>query len=170
MVRRICFQVDLPAAPDAIWEAWTTPEGARSFFASECKVEPRPGGAYEMYFNRDAPEDSRGGEGLVFLALQKPSLVSFTWNAPPELAEVRHQHTHVTVRLEPLPGGHTRLHFCEDGFGEGGQWEQRIEYFRHAWGKVILPRLRYRFENGPVDWANRPELEPYQQYVTTIQD
>jgi uncharacterized protein YndB with AHSA1/START domain len=166
----IRFQIDVPASPEQVWEAWATQAGALTFFAPECKVEPRPGGAYEMYFNLDAPAGSRGGEGLVFLALQAPRLLSFTWNAPPELAEVRDQRTHVTVRLEPLPGGQTRVHFCEDGFGEGGQWEERIEYFKSAWGRVVLPRLRYRFEHGPVDWANRPNLEPYQKFVTTIAD
>jgi uncharacterized protein YndB with AHSA1/START domain len=166
MERRIRFQIDVPAAPEQVWEAWATQAGAQTFFAPECKVDPRPGGAYEMYFNSDAPAGSRGGEGLVFLSLQAPRLLSFTWNAPPELAEVRDQRTHVTVRLEPLAGGQTRVHFCEDGFGEGGQWEERIEYFKSAWGQVVLPRLRYRFEHGPVDWANRPDLEPYRKFVT----
>lgn len=166
----IRFQIDVPASPEEVWEAWATQAGALSFFAPECKVDPRPGGAYEMYFNLDVPAGNRGGEGLVLLALQAPRLLSFTWNAPPELAEVRDQRTHVTVRLEPLSGGQTRVHFCEDGFGEGGQWEERIEYFKSAWGRVVLPRLRYRFEHGPVDWAHQPDLEPYQKFVTIIPD
>jgi len=88
-----------------------------------------------MYFDADAPAGSRGGEGLVFLALQRPHMLSFTWNAPPELAEVRAHHTHVTVRLEPLANGCTRVYFYEDGFGVGEQWQKRIEYFRHAWAE-----------------------------------
>lgn len=168
MERRIRFQIEISATPQQVWQAWATQAGALSFFAPECKVDPRPGGAYEMYFTLDAPAGSRGGEGLVFLALQAPHMLSFTWNAPPQLADVRHQHTHVTVRLEPLPGDRTRVHFCEDGFGQGGQWEERIEYFKSAWGEVILPRLAYRFDQGPVDWNNRPDLTPYQQLVTAI--
>lgn len=126
MERRICFQLDLKATPEQVWDAWIT---AHTFFAPESKADVRPGGAYEMYFNLDAPPGSRGGEGLVFLALQFPYMLSFTWNAPPELAEVREQRTHVTVRMQALADGTTRVHFCEDGFGQGGQWEERIQYF-----------------------------------------
>ena len=32
-----------------------------------------------------------------------------------------------------------------------------FEYFERAWGQVVLPRLRYRFERGPIDWDQRPE-------------
>lgn len=166
MERRIRFQLDLKASPEEVWDAWLT---AHTFFAPESKIDARPGGAYEMYFDLAAAPGSRGGEGLVFLALQRPHLISFTWNAPPHLADVRPQHTHITVRLEPLANG-TRLHFCEDGFGQGGQWEQRIEYFRRAWGKVILPRLAYRFDKGPVDWAHPPDLDAYVDLVTEIRE
>jgi hypothetical protein len=27
-----------------------------------------------------------------------------------------------------------------------------------AWDKVVLPRLVYRFQHGPIDWQNRPDL------------
>ncbi|MCW5875993.1 MAG: SRPBCC domain-containing protein [Anaerolineales bacterium] len=165
MERTIHFQLDLPATPKEVWDAWVTGD---TFFAPESKIDPRPGGAYEMYFNPDAEPGSRGGESVVFLALQRPHMLSFTWNAPPELAEVRAEHTHVTVRLEALPGGGTRLHFREDGFGRGGQWEERIKYFRYAWGKVVLPRLAYRFDKGPVDWAAPPDLSDYLDMVREI--
>lgn len=167
MERYIRFQLELKATPEEVWDAWAT---AHTFFAPQSKIELRPGGAYEMYFNLAAQPGSRGGEGVVFLALQRPHMLSFTWNAPPELAEVRQEHTHVTVRLEALPDGGTRVDFCEDGFGKGGQWEERIQYFRNAWSKVVLPRLAYCFDKGPVDWANPPDLDAYIDWVTEIRE
>ena len=95
-------------------------------------------------------------------------MFSFTWNAPPSLAEVRSQRSHVTIRMESLSEDKTRLQFCEDGFGEGGQWDERFDYFVNAWGKVVLPRLAYRIANGPVDWTQEIDLEPFQHFVKSI--
>jgi uncharacterized protein YndB with AHSA1/START domain len=163
--RAIQFEIDVDAPVDQVWEAWATEAGARSFFAPECKVEPRPGGAYEMYWEFDKPAGERGSEGMVFLGLQEPHMLSFTWNAPTEMAQVRGQRTHVSVQLEELPGGKTRVHFLEDGWGRGGQWDERFEYFRVAWGKVVLPLLAYRFAEGPVNWDKTPDTSKYAELV-----
>jgi len=45
-----------------------------------------------------------------------------------------------------------------DGWGEGGEWDAAFAYFERAWPRVVLPRLRYRFEYGPIDWAHPPDL------------
>jgi uncharacterized protein YndB with AHSA1/START domain len=165
MERALKFQVDVNAPINAVWQAWTTEAGARSFFAPECKVDPRPGGSYEMYWEFDKPIGQRGSEGMVFLGLQAPHMLSFTWNAPTEMADVRSHRTHVAVRLEELKDGKTRVHLREDGWGEGGQWDERIDYFRVAWGKVVLPLLAYRFTEGPVDWDQTPDTSKYQKLV-----
>ena len=158
MERKISYSITVNAPLPNVWEAWTTEEGAKSFFAPDCRIDLRSGGAYEMYFNLDAPEGERGGEDLTILAIQPETMLSFTWNAPPDLPEVRGQMTHVTLLFEPSEEGKTRLHLIHDGWGEGGQWDQAFDYFTRAWGEVVLPRLEYRFEKGPVDWENPPAL------------
>jgi hypothetical protein len=67
--------------------------------------------------------------------------------------------THVTIRLEPIAASKTRVVLRHDGWGEGGQWDQAYEYFDRAWKKVVLTRLRYRFEVGPIDWQHLPDLD-----------
>lgn len=167
--RAIRLQLDLDAPLQAVWDAWTTPEGVRSFLAPACNVELRPGGPYEIFFNPEEPPGLRGADGQFVLAFQAPHFLSFTWNAPPTLDQVRPHHTHVTLRLESLAADRTRLTFREDGFGAGGQWDQRFEYFVKAWGHVVLPRLAYRLEHGPVDWdAERPDLDPYLAQVQSL--
>lgn len=156
--RVVAGQVVVAAPVRDVWHAWTTREGAESFFAPRCKIDPRPGGAYEMYFDLQAEPGKQGGEGMILLALQPERMLSFTWNAPPHLPEVRGQMTHVVVRLEAIQGGKTRVFLRHDGWGDGGEWDQAHEYFQLAWLEVVLPRLRYRFEVGPVDWQNPPDL------------
>jgi uncharacterized protein YndB with AHSA1/START domain len=155
--RVIRGQVVVPAPVHEVWQAWTTEEGAESFFAPECHIDLRPGGAYEMLFVPDAPPGSRGGEGNVILAVQPLQMLAFTWNAPPSLPEVRDQRTHVVVRLSDAGAGSTRVTLRHDGWGQGGEWDTAFGYFTRAWNDVVLPRLVHRFEHGPVDWSNPPQ-------------
>ena len=158
MQKQIEFQVIISAPLSNVWNAWTTEEGAKSFFASECLIDLRVGGAYEMYFDPSAPAGERGGEGLTILAIQPEKMLSFTWNAPPSLPEVRGQLTHVTLYFQDTDENQTSLHFIHDGWGDGGEWDLAFDYFTRAWGEVVLPRLKYSFEMGPVDWENPPEF------------
>lgn len=164
MERRLSAQVDVPAALEQVWEAWTTEDGARTFFAPACRIDLRPGGAYEMLFDLEAEPGLQGGEGLQLLAVQPMAMLSFTWNAPPELPEVRRQRTHVTVRFSRIESGATRVWLTHDGWGSGDEWNQAYDYFARAWRRVVLPRLRYRFEHGPIGWDHLPEnLKPAEQ-------
>jgi uncharacterized protein YndB with AHSA1/START domain len=142
--------VEAPIAD--VWAAWTTPAGVRSFFAPACKIDLRVGGAYEMYFDLEATSGQRGGEGMRILALQPPAMLSFTWNAPPSLPEVRGQQTMVVVRLEEIGANLTQVRLTHSGWGSGGEWDLAIAYFERAWKQVVLPRLQRRFASGPLDW------------------
>jgi len=139
------------------WDAWTTEEGIRSFFAPECDIDIRPDGKYEIFFNPDAAEGKRGGEGLRVMAVQPLKMLSFTWSAPPHLPNVRGQRTHVVVRLKPENTG-TSVCLYHDGWGAGDEWNKAFQYFERAWNDIVLPRLKYRFEHGPIDWDNPPAI------------
>lgn len=156
--RIIQIEIDIPAPIYEVWQAWTTPQGIRSFLAPQCHIEIEPNGPYEAYFNPEAPSGSRGGEDCIILAFQEPTMISFTWNAPPELPTIRKHHTHVIIRLQETGPNLTHLYFTHDGWGTGEDWDKAYQYFLVAWGKIVLPRLQYRFTNGPIDWDHPPQL------------
>jgi len=156
--KAIVSDIDVPASRDEVWQAWTTAQGAESFFAPKCNIELRPGGAYEILFDLTAKAGQQGGEGMHVMAVQPPSMLSFTWNAPPHLPSVRGQMTRVIVRLTEVEPRQTRVTLRHDGWGEGGEWDAAHEYFKHAWAGVVLPRLKHRFTLGPIDWNNPPTL------------
>ena len=84
-------------------------------------------------------------------------MLSFTWNAPPQLPEARKQRTVVILRLQPEGAGATRVRLHHVGWGTGGEWDQAFDYFTRAWPNV-LGNLRKRFVDGqPIDWT--PWLE-----------
>ncbi len=154
--RVIRGEVIVAAEPDQVWDAWTTPDGVSSFFAPACQIELRIDGPYEIYFNPEGEPGFRGAENVRIMAIQPKTMLAFTWNAPPNLPEVRRQHTHVTVRLFDMGDATTRVTLTHDGWGEGGEWDEAFDYFTRAWLEVVLPRLQHRFAVGPVDWDNPP--------------
>jgi uncharacterized protein YndB with AHSA1/START domain len=158
--RTIAGEVTVNAPADQVWLAWTTSEGAETFFAPRCAIEARPGGKYEILFDLEQAPGKQGTEGMTVLAVQPGRMLSFTWNNPPELPDIRDQRTHVTVILEALSPSQTRVVLRHDGWGAGGAWDAAVEYFERAWKRIVLPRLKYRFANGPIDWNNPPDLPP----------
>ena len=154
--RAIEGEITIPAGLEEVWQAWTTETGVCSFFAPRARIDLRPGGAYELLFDLEEQPGKQGGEGMHFLAIQPKQMLSFTWNAPPELPTVRGQMTHVMIRLVPLGDQSTRVSLIHNGWGSGGEWDLAYDYFVRAWLKLVLPRLKYRFVVGPLDWDKPP--------------
>jgi len=151
--RAIEKEVIVSATPEQVWNAWTTREGITSFFAPDAKIEPRSGGAFEIYINPYAEPGMRGADNMRFMALQPPRMLSFDWNAPPHLPEARAQRTFVVVRIQPVNERETRVTLHHTGWGDGGEWDKTYAYFDGAWGNV-LGNLKKRFVSGPIDWSS----------------
>jgi uncharacterized protein YndB with AHSA1/START domain len=156
--RAICAEITVDAPVGEVWDAWTTEDGIKSFFAPDCNVDLRVDGLYEIFFAPEAPEGERGADGMRLLAVEPGRMLSFTWNAPLHLKRVRGQRTHVVLWFDEAGEGRTRLALRHGGWGEGEEWDRAFEYFEEAWLEVVLPRLKYRFSVGPVDWKNPPRL------------
>ena len=150
--RYIDKEARVKAPVDAVWQAWTTSEGIKSFFAPDARVEARVDGPFEIYINPLAPPGQKGADDMRILAIQDRKMITFTWNAPPSLPEARAQRTYVTVRLKPVGDDETEVTLHHGGWGDGGQWDQAYTYFDRAWGNV-LKNLQKRFEeNKRMDW------------------
>jgi uncharacterized protein YndB with AHSA1/START domain len=153
-------ELDLANPVDTVWTWWTTEAGIRSFFAAGARIDPKVDGELHVLFSPDSPPGQRGAEGLRIVAFEPPRRLLFTWNAPPELPDIRAQRTVVEVRLEPSPRGGTRLTFLHWGWGTGPQWDKAYEYFDTAWNSFVLPGLMHRDAHGPIDWKKPPQLKP----------
>jgi uncharacterized protein YndB with AHSA1/START domain len=150
--RALDKEIVVKASLDQVWQAWTTREGITSFFAPDARIEPRVGGAFQIYMNPGAEPGMKGADDMRYMALQPKKMISFDWNAPPSLPEARAQRTFVIVRFFPLDGATTRITLHHVGWGEGGEWDKTYAYFDKAWG-TVLGNLQQRFEKGPRDWT-----------------
>jgi uncharacterized protein YndB with AHSA1/START domain len=124
---------------DTVWWKWTTHEGLKTFLGPDNKVEMKPGGAYEIYFLPDNPPGQKGGEGNIVLSYLPKTMISFTWNAPPQFPEIRnHEHkTWVVVELNALDESSTEVNLSHLGWLEGEAWDAVYNYFDRAWGVVL---------------------------------
>ena len=150
--RAIEKEVVVAAPIDAVWQTWTSKAGIESFFAPEAEIEPRVGGAFHVHMDPLAPPGSKGADDMRFMALQRPTMLSFDWNAPPSLPEARAQRTFVVVRLADVDGKSTRVTLHHTGWGTGGEWDKTYVYFDRAWG-YVLGNLKKRYDVGPQDWT-----------------
>jgi uncharacterized protein YndB with AHSA1/START domain len=116
--------------------------------------------AWNAWFDPEGKPGERGAEGMRIVGVEPMKRFAFLWNAPPSIPTIRAQRTLVVLDFAALDSVRTRLRFTEFGWGEGADWDRAYAYFDRAWGAVVLPRLRYRFEHGPVDWKAPPELPP----------
>ena len=126
----------VPAPAAAVWAAWTDAAVVAAWLSPACHVEPHVGGAFEMYFMADAPPGQRGSEGCVFLALEAPRRLAFSWNFPPHLASIRDARTRVDVTLSPVPMG-TAVALRQSGWQSTGEWPAGRAYFEGAWRRVL---------------------------------
>jgi uncharacterized protein YndB with AHSA1/START domain len=151
--RAIDREVVVPANVDAVWQAWTTSEGIKTFFAPDAHVELRVDGPFEIFINPYAKPGLKGADGMRIIGFQDRRMLSFTWNAPPSLPEARANRTVVILRFEPVGDKETIVSLHHVGWGEGGEWDKAFEYFSKAWPNV-LASLQKRFASGPVDWTD----------------
>jgi uncharacterized protein YndB with AHSA1/START domain len=151
--RSIDKDIVVAASVDEVWSAWTTREGIVTFFAPDAVVDARVGGAFHIHINPLAPAGQKGADDMRFLAIQPKKMISFDWNAPPNLPEARAQRTFVIVRFAPVDSKTTRVTLHHTGWGDGGEWDKAFAYLDRAWSGV-LGSLKKRFETGPVDWTD----------------
>ena len=129
-----------------VWKAWTTTAGIEGFFAPKAaKVEPWPGGAFELWFGVDLPEGSRGSENCKVHSVKPMEQLVFEWNAPPTIPTIRPLRTLVYLDFKPLPDNRTELTLRNFGYGTGEEWEKAKAYFAKAW-PAVMANLEKRFQ------------------------
>ena len=157
--RNIHIETIVDAPLPRVWTAWTTGRGLETFMAPSCHVDLRIDGKLDLFFYPRAKPGQRGAEGMRILSVIPHKMFGFTWSNPRDFPEISQQRTHVTLKFYPVKGNpqKTKLVLIHDGWGDGEIWDQAYRYFIRAWKEVVLFRLHYRFDHGPINWNNPPK-------------
>lgn len=149
-------QVVVAAAQDLVWWAWTHADRITKWFAPVANIEPRVGGAFELFFNpSDREHDCT--VGCTFTVVEPMSRLGFTWKGPKHLSAIMNKPDHLTsviVTLEPVDGG-TQVTVEHTGWGEGEAWSDAHAWHVMAWDQV-LPSLKKALESGQGDLCCAP--------------
>ena len=87
----IVAKVDVNAPVADVWRAWTTNEGAQTFFARATNIDARLNGEYEIFFFPENEPGTRGAEDTHALIVETNKRFVFTWSAPTVWPEIRAQ-------------------------------------------------------------------------------
>jgi uncharacterized protein YndB with AHSA1/START domain len=129
---------------DRVWWAWTTSDGMASWWTKSSWIELRIGGPYELYFLLNSRRGLQGSEGCRILSYRPYEMLSFSWNFPPTIPEIRGEHTWVVLRFVPVGRSRTKLILDQLGWKKGPAWVAGWKYFDEAWASV-LKACRTRF-------------------------
>jgi uncharacterized protein YndB with AHSA1/START domain/uncharacterized protein YciI len=163
-------QIVVKAPRADVWQAFTTREGVSSFFGTDARIELRPGGAYEIFFDHASPEKGyRGSEGCRILFLVPEELLAFTWNAPPNMPELRWQRTYVLLQLEQIDRRRTRVRVTHAGWQNEPGWAEARSFFDKTWD-LVLDGLKQHLATPPsartaAAVAKAAPLAPRKQYA-----
>jgi uncharacterized protein YndB with AHSA1/START domain len=159
------YRVYIDAAPEAVWEALTTPEWSVKYgYAMLVDYELKTGGAFTVYANEGmkalgVPDVISDGE---VIEADPPRRLVQTWRMTmtPELAA--EAYTRLTWDLEPVRGGVTRVTVTHDvtgapmwaavlrgdleSSGAGGGWNEVLSGLK----TVLETGRQLPFQSGPA--------------------
>jgi hypothetical protein len=57
------------------------------------------------------------------------------------------------LTFRALEAKKTQVSLIHLGWQVGEEWQKALKYFDRAW-EVVLGRLHYRFQKGPINWKS----------------
>ncbi|MDH5790551.1 MAG: SRPBCC domain-containing protein [Candidatus Bathyarchaeota archaeon] len=132
------FEIQVGAPIEDIWHAWTDADTITEWFSPEANIEPRLGGAYELFFDPQ-DHDRMSTKGCVITEFEPMDHLGFGWKGPDQFAGLMNDTddlTHVRVAFRKDKGG-TRVSLAHGGWGEGDDWAEAREWHRRAWEGVL---------------------------------
>ncbi len=131
----IKLRVQLPVPPLTIWQMWTNPEQVSTWLAASATIEPRLGGAFELFWDETPEHNST--LGCTVTAIEPYTRLSFTWRGPEHLESLMPAgSTAVELRFT---GDHltSTLYLHHTGWGSGQDWAEAREWQLEAWKNAL---------------------------------
>jgi uncharacterized protein YndB with AHSA1/START domain len=143
--KALIFEVTIPAARGAVWQAFATSDGLSTWLTPGAVVDLRKGGEWTAHF----PGGKTGGGTILSFVPEKEIVLAAM--APEQFPTVRAERT--TARFELLASGEsTVVRLTQTGWKTGEEWDKAYEYLSQG-NAQLLATLRRRFVEGPLDWS-----------------
>lgn len=150
--RALQLSMDIPAPPHAVFEAFTSSEGFKSWAVAVARIDLRTGGEIEASYDAKAAiGDPNNIKNQIVTFIPDRLLVIRNIQAPKGFAgEGEFQKTVTVLEFDPIAGGSTRVRLTNTGYGSSP--EAQTVYGHFEWGNAYtLAELKKRFERGAID-------------------
>ncbi|NMO96102.1 SRPBCC family protein [Paenibacillus lemnae] len=144
----ITQEIWIHADLELVWKAWTKEDRITEWFAPAARIEPRSGGAFELFFNPADPT-VMSTKGCIILSYEAPHKLVFQWKGPDPFATIMNRTeslTLVQVSLNPTDSG-THVVLVHTGWGITEEWVQARQWHVQAW-EQMLDSLKSSIESG----------------------
>jgi uncharacterized protein YndB with AHSA1/START domain len=138
---RASAEIEIAAAPAAVFDAWLDPSLAALFFAAgdlavrEIVIDPREGGAFRLVMASESDEVIHEGRYVV---IDRPRRLVLTWISP----ATDHRLSLVEVTFTPTPAG-VRVRVEHEGLPDA----ERAGRHERGWGSILV-KLSTFFSEG----------------------
>lgn len=133
--RDIAVALKLDVSAKEVWNLWTDSKSLERWLTNKAIVEPRVGGAYELFWDPPTPNDN-STLGCKIIGLEKEKYLAFQWRGPVPFADLMNVEpfpTWVVVTFEILSPTQTLIHFRHSGWGKSARWDAARKWQANAW-------------------------------------
>lgn len=131
------FEINIAASKEQLWSAWTSNENVAGWFAPIANIEPKVGGAFELFFDPSNREHMTT-KGCKFLELVPMERLSFQWKGPDDFAQIMNE-DHLTIVNVTFTEDNktTTVKVFHSGWGTGDEWSKAVKWHEFAWKQVL---------------------------------
>lgn len=164
------LSMDVPASSKAVWDAWVTSDGFRSWAVPVTEVDFRVDGVMESSYSPTAKlgdRDNIKNRIVAYIPGRMFAIRNVQAPIPFKDAE-RFSETATIIELEPRGPSLTKVTLTAVGYRPGEPFDTLYKHFE--WGDAyMLAELAKRFEKGPVDWAKAAQQAKADAAVKTVE-
>lgn len=130
--RVLRIETVVPASPETVWNAWTTPQELSKWIAPVVAIDLKIGGTISTNYDQKATLGSAGTIRLPIINYIEKQLITLKVNLNDKFPKNTRDEDHnlqEIVQIVDLGGGNTNVVSSMVGWGTGKDWDQTYDFF-----------------------------------------
>jgi hypothetical protein len=122
----------VPAPAQAVWRAFATEAGLKTWMAPVVALDLRVGGSISTHYNRTASIGSAGTIRLGIVSYLEGEMITLKVNLNANFAakpRAEDQNLQEIIQMIPLTNGTTKVVSSMIGWGQGKEWDDTFNFF-----------------------------------------
>ena len=130
--RVLRIETVVPASPETVWKAWTTPQELSKWIAPVVAIDLKIGGTISTNYDQKATLGSAGTIRLPIINYIEKQLITLKVSLNDKFTKSTREEDHnlqEIVQIVDLGGGNTKVVSSMVGWGTGKDWDQTYDFF-----------------------------------------